>query len=181
MQFRLYEFEIAPKEGMYIAIPFDFEGGTVGDGFQEACQMAADWLKGTIEDCEMTGIPLPEATFENKARYADGRIVLIGVAAGRETVARVSAAEAARRLGVTPARVSQMVKARQLTGWREGSRTWVALDSLEIMLHRARKAGRPKKYGGAAIESSETEGDAMARWWEDAGLHALQPPERVRA
>ena len=46
---------------------------------------------------------------------------------------------------VTPARVSQMVKGHVITGWREGTRTWVDLESLENYMKRRRCAGRPKK------------------------------------
>lgn len=43
--FHLYEFEVFMDEGWYLALPYDLEGGTQGKTFEEACEMAADWLR----------------------------------------------------------------------------------------------------------------------------------------
>jgi excisionase family DNA binding protein len=60
-------------------------------------------------------------------------------------VRKVTASEAARRLGVSPGRVTQMIAANQLEGYREGQRTWVTIDSIEARLAEAHPAGRPRK------------------------------------
>ena len=69
----------------------------------------------------------------------------MGVEASRETVRKVPASEAARRLGVSPSRVTQMLAAGRLEGWREGRRTWVTLDSVEARLAEHPSTGRPRK------------------------------------
>ena len=51
--FHLYEFEVFMDEGWYLALPYDWEGGTQGKTFEEACEMAADWLRVMCEDCAM--------------------------------------------------------------------------------------------------------------------------------
>lgn len=57
----------------------------------------------------------------------------------------VSAAEASRMLGVSPGRITHLLNAGILDGYREGRRTWVSVASIEKRLSEAVKAGRPKK------------------------------------
>ncbi|MBQ6524438.1 MAG: HicB family protein, partial [Atopobiaceae bacterium] len=64
-------------------------------------------------------IPVP--TFGNEPQHGD-RVVVFAVEAGLDTVRKVTASEAARMLGVSPGRVTQMLGANQLEGWREGRR-----------------------------------------------------------
>ncbi len=56
----------------------------------------------------------------------------------------MSAAEAARALGVTRPRVTAMLASGLLDGWREGRNTWVTEASVGARLADARKAGRPR-------------------------------------
>lgn len=146
----LYEFEIFEDEGWYLALPFDWDGGTQGTSFEDACEMAADWLRIMCEDCAMHAKELPTPTFGNEPCHG-GRVVLLGIQAGLDTVRKVSASEAARLLGVTPGRVTQMLDANKLEGWREGRRTWVTVDSIEARLAERPKAGRPKKESSGAL------------------------------
>lgn len=142
--FHVYEFEVFEDEGWYLAVPFDFQGGTQGESYAEACEMAADWLRTECEYRAMHEEPFPKATFGNEPQRG-GRVVVIGVEADRDTVRKVTASEAARRLGVSPGRVTQMIAANQLEGYREGQRTWVTIDSIEARLAEAHPAGRPRK------------------------------------
>ena len=101
MQFCVYEFEfVHDDDGWYEVYPFDMGGGTQGEDFADACDMAADWLKCVIEEHEISEKPMPKATFGNTPRYENSKIVVIGVSAGRETIPKLSAADAARRLQV---------------------------------------------------------------------------------
>jgi len=140
----VYEFEVFEDEGVMIALPFDMDGGTQGADFAEVCEMAADWLKTEMEHRAMHGLEFPEATFGNEPRE-EGRTVIVAVDAGKETVPRMTAAAAARELGVTPGRVSQMVKAGQLETFEMDGRTWVTRGSVEARKEEAPTAGRPKK------------------------------------
>lgn len=143
MHFGVYEFEIARMEGVYAVIPYDFAGATQGVDYAEACEMGADWLKVTIEDYEIHGRELPVATFGNVPRHG-GSNVVFAVMAGRETVEKVNATQAAQMLGVTPSRVSHMLASNLLEGWRDGRNTFVTVDSINARLAEHPKAGRPK-------------------------------------
>ncbi len=57
----------------------------------------------------------------------------------------VSAAEASRMLKVSPSRITHMLDADVLDGYREGRRTWISVASIEKRLAEAPKAGRPRK------------------------------------
>ena len=150
MRFGVYEFEIAQVEGIYAVVPYDFDGATQGIDYAEACEMGADWLKTTIEDYEIHGRALPPATFGNVPRYG-GTNVVFAVMAGRETVDKVSATQAARMLGITPSRVSHMLASNLLEGWRDGRNTFVTVDSINARLAERPKAGRPKLDLAAAV------------------------------
>ena len=140
--FHVYEFEVFESEGWFVALPFGLDGGTQGSSYSEVCALTADWLRMTCEHLEMSGQAFPQATFGNKPRHG-GQIMIVGVDASLDKVRKVSASDAARMLGVSPGRVSQLLGAAQLEGWREGNRTWVTLDSVEARLAEAPKAGRP--------------------------------------
>ena len=141
----VYEFEIFPDEGMYSAIPFDMEGGTCGSDFDDACFMAGDWLRTEMEQRDIRDEGFPHATFGNEPRHPGGKVIAFATDAGRDTVRKVTASEAARMLDVTPGRVTQMIDAGLLTAWREGHRTWVSVDSVNARLAESPKAGRPNK------------------------------------
>lgn len=140
----IYEFELFQDEGWVLAFPFDFEGGTQGSSIKEACEMAADWLKGEVEHLLMTRQALPEATFGNVPVHG-GRIAIVAVQADLDSIDTVAACDAAKMLGVSRARVSQMLSAGQLEGYRKGRSTFVTRASVEARLAESPKPGRPKK------------------------------------
>lgn len=140
----VYEFEVFEDEGWLIALPFDMEGGTQGRDMAEAAEMAADWLQAEMEHRAIHGLPFPAPTFGNELRHGGERLV-VAVNAGKDTVPRMTAAAAARELGVTPGRVSQMVKAGLLESFEDEGRTWISRGSVEARKAEAPKAGRPKK------------------------------------
>ncbi|OUO60414.1 helix-turn-helix domain-containing protein [Olsenella sp. An270] len=148
MHFGVYEFEVFQEEGRFIAVPYDMEGATQGEDFEDLCLMVADWLKMHIEDWEIAGKELPTPTFGNKPRHG-GTNMVFGISAGIETIEKVTASEAARMLGVTQGRVSQMIKDARLYGWREGRNAYVSLDSVRARLTEKPRAGRPLKVAAA--------------------------------
>ncbi|MEE1045249.1 MAG: hypothetical protein U0L51_07155 [Olegusella sp.] len=158
--FRAYEFEFIYEEGGYSVIPYELEdfGGTQGDDYNEACFMAADWLKCVLEDIAMMGKEAPQATFDHKPRYG-GTNVVIGVEAGLETVRKMSASEAAEVLGVSRSRISQLIKACLLYGYRDGRNTWVTCDSVEARLkdceHLRYRAKKDKQEESADKKPAE--------------------------
>ena len=57
----------------------------------------------------------------------------------------VTAADAARMLKVSSARVAQMCLNGKLTSWKEGTKRMVLRSSIEARLEECPKAGRPRK------------------------------------
>ena len=145
----VYEVEVFKDGDFYLAFPFDMDGGTQGYSIQEASEMAADWLQTEMEQRAMHDLPLPKATFGNEPQHGGERL-LVAVNAGKDTVRRMTAAEAARRLGVTRGRVSQMVGSGLLETFELDGRRWVTEDSVNARLADAPKAGRPKREPAVA-------------------------------
>lgn len=140
----VYEFEVFQSDGgRFVAWPFDFEGGTQGESLHDVAESAADWLQMEIEHRSLHDHSIPEPTFGNAPRCG-GRILLVAVHAGKETVPRMTCAEAARRLGVTRGRVSQLAKAGLLETFELEGRTWVSAYSVEARLAEQPRAGRPR-------------------------------------
>jgi predicted RNase H-like HicB family nuclease len=139
-----YEFEIAQSEGWYVALPFGMDGGTQGKTIEEASLMAADWLRMEIEHRLMHELDIPVATFGN-APVKGGTCMIVSVEAGLSSVRRVSASEAARMLGVSPSRVTHMIRDGLLEAFRDGHRTYVTLASVEARKAKPHKSGRPRK------------------------------------
>ncbi|MDR2714689.1 MAG: helix-turn-helix domain-containing protein [Coriobacteriales bacterium] len=140
----VYEFEIYESEGKLVALPFDMNGGTQGGTPREAAFMATDWLRLDIEHRLMNGLEIPKATFGNEPQQ-NGRILLIAIEASLDTISAVAAYKAADMLGVSRGRVSQMVSAGLLDGFRKGRDAFVTTDSIAARLAERPKAGRPSK------------------------------------
>lgn len=138
------EFEFFEDEGMICAFPFDREGATCGTDFDDAVAMAADWLYETAKYEAIDGITPPEISLGHEPTHG-GRVMAIAVDFDLKRVDAVSAADAARILGVSTARIAQMCDKGVLTSWRDGSRRLILKDSLDARLEKAPKAGRPRK------------------------------------
>ena len=146
----VYEFEIYEGKNGFIVEPFDFEGATQGTDLGDACESASDWLKTTLEDYVIKETKPPKAKFNHKPKHK-GRILLVSVDVGKETINRVSASEAARMLNVSPARVSQLAKQDKLDTFKDGGTVWVTVDSINQRLIEAPTAGRPRQQITAAV------------------------------
>lgn len=147
----VYEFEVFEDEGWLLAFPYDMHGGTQGADFKEVCEMAADWLHVEAEARLINGVEFPEATFGNEPRHG-GKNIIVAVEASKDAIRKVSASKAAKLLGVTPGRITQMVAAGKLSAFKDddGIHTWVTMDSIEARLAEKPKAGRPRKEAAMA-------------------------------
>ena len=149
----VYEAVLSPAEegGYDVAVP-DLPGCfTCGDDFAEAVGMAADAMKTYVaalladgavppdvehHDCP-EGCELVAVSFEADESYiVDGEVV--------------SAAEAARMLGLSAGRITHMLDAGVLDGYRFGRRTYVTVASIEARKASEPKAGRPRKEAATA-------------------------------
>lgn len=140
----LREFEFYEDDGYVIAEPFGLGAGTFGDDFEDALDSAADYMRTVIEDLLIDGKEVPKPSFGNKASH-NGRIVVMAVDCDLARVDAVSAADAARMLGVSRARVTQMCKAGLLQSWRDGGKRLITRDSVKARLREKPSAGRPRK------------------------------------
>ena len=139
-----YEFERWRGEKQWCVAPFSIGGATQGETVDDACESAADLLRETVRDYLVTGKELRVATFGNALEH-NGVAVIISVDAAMEEIPRLSATEAAEKLGVTRSRITAMLASGLLDGWKDGRNTWVTLDSVQARLADNPKAGRPRK------------------------------------
>ena len=129
-----YEFEMWRGEFAWIAAPFDLVGITQGVDVEDVCESAADLLRELIQEYLMRGEQPPRA-----------------VDACLEHVERMSAAEAAKVLGVSRSRITAMLDSGLLEGWREGRNTWVTVDSVAARKASPAPTGRPRKKTESAL------------------------------
>ena len=140
------EFEFVEDGDMVLAWPFldGYAAGTEGYGLDDAVAMAADWLREMVLDRLMQGDSIPEYHFGHEARRG-GRVIAVAVQASLSDVPAVTAAEAARILGVSTARVSQLCKAGLLDSWKVGGTRMVSRESVNLRMDEGAQAGRPRK------------------------------------
>lgn len=146
------EFEFERDDGLILCWPFFPErvDGTQGEDFDDAVEMAVDWLRTIVLDYLMRGEEVPKPPLGNKPERG-GTIVTVAVEASLADVPAVTAAEAAGLLGVSTARVTQLANAGQLDSWKVGRTRMVSLESIECRLADERKAGRPRKAEAVAV------------------------------
>lgn len=119
-------------------------GAAFGDDLEDAGESAADWLVGMVDDCLMNGRELPPIEMGHEPTRG-GKVIAIAVSRELSDIPAMTAADAARALGVSTARVSQLVSAGLLDSWRDGTRRMVSRASVEARLEESPKAGRPKE------------------------------------
>ena len=125
------EFEVFVDEGIFVALPCDMEGGTQGTSFNDAVYMAADWLRDAALASLAKGKALPGGALGHVPQYG-GRVIAVAVLAGRDDIPAMTAADAARVLNVSTARVAQLCKAGKLDSWRVGATRMVSKESVEM-------------------------------------------------
>lgn len=138
---KVYEFEFYGDDGSVLAIPFDLEGATFGDDMDDAIESAADWLAETLRYAMASGDSLPDATHGN-APMNGGIVIAIAVDVSASQIESVSAADAARMLGVSRPRVSQLCKSGALFSWNRGTHVMVSVDSVNARIAESLEFGR---------------------------------------
>lgn len=147
----VWEFEFFDSDGVVNAVPCGSlgGGGTFGSDLNDAVESAADFLACMVDDHLMGGIELPTPDFEHEPQHG-GKIIAVAVSRELADIPAITAADAARMLGVSSARVSQLINAGQLDSWKDSSKRMVSRDSIEARLADAPKTGRPKEMPAAA-------------------------------
>lgn len=163
----VYEFEVVPdtEDGGYLALPFDFSGGTEGDTLEELADMASDLLRIKLEHLYITGEPAPKATFGNMPRHDGGRVMIVTAHEPALTVRRTTPSDAARLLGVSPARVTQLAKQGLLEAFTDDfGKRWITLNSVEARMndrHGVLRAERKKRAAKKKPASQLTKAAAL--------------------
>ena len=139
------EFEFYEGDGSVLAIPLGFDGeGTFGDDLEDAVESAADWLSGVVDFRNIHGLEIPRPGLGHAPQHG-GRVIAVAVSRGLGDIPSMTAADAARELGVSAARVSQLISAGLLESWRDGTKRMVSRDSVEARKAETPKSGRPRQ------------------------------------
>lgn len=138
----IWEFEFVQSESEKCVLAFPCSpmgGGTFGDDLVDAVEMAADYLACMVDEHLMNGTELPPMEFGHKSEH-DGRIIAVAVARSIEDIPAITAADAAKALGVSRARVTQLCNAGMLDSWMSGSNRMVSKTSVDARIEeRIRK------------------------------------------
>ncbi|MFR4804949.1 MAG: hypothetical protein ACLT98_17540 [Eggerthellaceae bacterium] len=94
------EFEIYENDGFFIAEPLDMEGGTFGESFEDAVKSASNWLRETALDSMAHGRLMQGGRLNGTPSHG-GRVVVVSVDCDLSRTDAVTAADAARMLGVS--------------------------------------------------------------------------------
>lgn len=144
----IYQAILTPEEegGYSVEVP-DLPGClTCGDDYADAAFMAADAAKTYVAALLADGKRPPAPTRRDVPDGSEGVHVFFEVDGSYIVDGPVvSAAEAARELGVSPGRVTHMMGSGLLDGYRSGRRTWVTEESIARRKADPRPAGRPRK------------------------------------
>ena len=119
---------------------------TEGDGYMEAVEMAADAARTYMASLMLHGEAAPEAKRHDAPEGCES--VHVFFETDESYIVRgevMAAAQAARELGVSAGRVTHMIDAGLLDGYRSGRRTFVTRESVDKRKDDPRGAGRPRK------------------------------------
>ena len=125
------EFELCTEGPSVHAVPRNgLEADIVGGNIDDAMARAAAWLIETVDRALLRGESLPSVAL-GSAPQCGGRIVALAVDRSQDDIPCMSAADAARSLGISRVRVKQLCDAGLLDSWKSGSRRLVTKASVE--------------------------------------------------
>lgn len=155
-----YQALFEPEEdgGYSITVP-DLPGCySCGDDFNDAVYMAADAMRCIVGVMLYDGKPVPEPTKHECPEGWESVFVSFEIDEDdNEWKPCVSAAEAARRLGVSRGRVSRLLRAGILEGSNDWGNIFITEESVERRLASNPRPGRPrKKAAPAAVATAAT-------------------------
>ncbi|MCI8367271.1 MAG: HicB family protein [Eggerthellaceae bacterium] len=133
------------EEGYRVSFPDLPECAAEGVDFTEAAAAGAETAKAEIESLLKAGKQAPAASRTPCPHDAETVMVYFEADEPLREEEVISAADASRVLGVSPARITHMLKSGILDGFHEGRNTWVTKNSVEARKATPAKPGRPKK------------------------------------
>ena len=146
----IQEFEFYPDpEGGYVVKPCGLDGATEGDTYEDAVEMAVDWLRVHALTALERGVEFKGGGLGH-APSRGGTVVTLAVCVELSDVPAVTASEAADMLGVSTARVAQLCRDGSLNSWKVGSTRMVSRGSIECRLAARPGAGRPHRASAEA-------------------------------
>lgn len=142
----IYQAVLTPDEqGYSVEVP-DLPGCfTHGDTIEDALFMAADAMSTYVAALMADGKQPP--TFVQHDLPADAKSFDVFFETSEDYIVDgevVSASQAAEELGVSKGRVSQMLDAGILEGFRRERKTYITMNSIQARKRSAPRAGRPK-------------------------------------
>lgn len=149
------EFEFFRIKGAMHAVPFGRKADLVGSSFENAVEKAAAWLYEEVKNEAIAGKKSKNSKYGNVPLHEGGRVIAIAVDFDLSQLDAVTAADAARMLGVSAARVAQMCSGGQLVSWKDGSKRMILRESIDARLADKPKAGRPRKNASSDKKSSQ--------------------------
>ena len=134
--------------GGYSAWAIDLpECYTDGDSFEDAINMAGEALELVIESYIDNGRALPSPSFDYEPQKQE-RLAFVSCDIDEKN-RLVSSHSAASLLGVSDARVRQLISSGQLESKKQGRDNYVYLWSVRNRLSKPRSAGRPSSIATA--------------------------------
>jgi predicted RNase H-like HicB family nuclease len=148
--FYVCEFEFFDDEegGVTAFCLNEWGGATFGDSLEDAVESAADWLASMIDDALLNDKQLPPISFGHEPAH-NGQVIAVAVTRDLSDIKSMSAADAARTLGVSRARITQLIQAGLLDSWKEGHHCRVTVDSVNARLNDLRKPDAPAQVAQA--------------------------------
>ena len=149
MKTYVYQAVLTPDEDGGYDVEFPSLPGcfTCGDTIAEAAEQAVDAASTYVAALVRDGLAVPEPEFNEPAEGGLSMMVAFSTDEGYIVEGEtVSAAEAARRLSVSPGRITHMLDSGILTGYRKGRRTYVTVESIAARLTDTPRSGRPKRH-----------------------------------
>ena len=120
----------------------EWGGATFGDSLEDAVESAADWLATMVDDALLNNKQLPPISFGHEPSH-EGQVIAVAVTRNLSDIESMSAADAARTLGVSRARITQLIQAGLLDSWKEGHHCRVTVDSVNARLNDPHKPEIP--------------------------------------
>lgn len=144
----IYDAILTPEaEGGYSAVVPALPGCfSDGETYRDAVFMIADAMKTWIASALSHGETMPAYRHEMAPEGCERATIFIETDEAYVTEGPfMSAAQASRELGISPSRVTRMLDAGILEGYRSGRRTFVTEKSVRMRKESPRPSGRPRK------------------------------------